>query len=71
MPGYANVCFEQDQENIPADFYLVFDLLFELTHESVSLLKPFLLRSFLAMLLQTCGHPLNNLLYASLRGPLV
>jgi 3-hydroxybutyryl-CoA dehydrogenase len=41
---YANVCFVKVPQNIPADTYIVFDLLFENTPERVSLLKQFLPR---------------------------
>lgn len=38
---YANVCFVKMPQNIPADTYIVFDLLFENTSERISLLKQF------------------------------
>lgn len=44
VPGYANVCFVQSPQNIPADTYIVFDLLYDSTPERVSLLKQFLPR---------------------------
>ncbi len=40
----ANVCFVKEPQNIPADTYIVFDLLFEHTNDRVSLLKKFLPR---------------------------
>ncbi|GAC1430911.1 MAG: hypothetical protein NVSMB7_07100 [Chitinophagaceae bacterium] len=42
--NYANVCFVKEPENIPADAYIIFDLLFEHTTERVSILKKFLPR---------------------------
>jgi 3-hydroxybutyryl-CoA dehydrogenase len=44
IPGYANVCFVQAPQQIPADTYIVFDLLYDGTPERVSLLKQFLPR---------------------------
>lgn len=44
IPDYANVCFVKTPQNIPADTYIVFDLLFENTSERISLLKQFLPR---------------------------
>lgn len=44
VPDYANVCFVEDPQNIPADTYIVFDLLFEHTHERICLLQQFLPR---------------------------
>jgi len=44
ITGYANVCFVKEPGNIPADTYIVFDLLFEHTKERISLLKQFLPR---------------------------
>jgi len=44
IPGYANVCIVKDPQNVPADSYIVFDLLFRHTPERVSLLKQFLPR---------------------------
>jgi 3-hydroxybutyryl-CoA dehydrogenase len=41
---YANVCFVEEPRNIPADTYIVFDLLFENTKERIFLLKQFLPR---------------------------
>ena len=42
--NYVNVCFVKVPENIPADTYIVIDLLFENTKERISLLKQFLPR---------------------------
>jgi 3-hydroxybutyryl-CoA dehydrogenase len=44
IAGYANVCFVNGPGNIPADAYIVFDLLFENTSERISLLEKFLPR---------------------------
>ena len=40
----ANVCIVNNPQNIPADTYIVFDLLFEYTNKRISLLKQFLPR---------------------------
>jgi len=40
----ATVCFVKEPQNVPADTYIVFDLLFEHTRERVSLLEQFLPR---------------------------
>jgi 3-hydroxybutyryl-CoA dehydrogenase len=39
--NHANVCFVKEPPDIPADTYIVFDLLFENNEERVSLLKQF------------------------------
>ena len=44
IPAYANVCVVKDIRNVPADTYIVFDLLFEHTPERILLLKQFLPR---------------------------
>ena len=44
ITGYANICFVNEPRNIPADTYIVFDLLFSNTSERISLLKSFLPR---------------------------
>ena len=44
IPAYANVCVVKDIRNVPADSYIVFDLLFEHTPERIVLLKQFLPR---------------------------
>lgn len=44
LPVYANVCFVAGPQNIPADTYIVFDLLYDGTSERISLLKQFLPR---------------------------
>jgi len=44
ISGYANVCVVNEPQNVPADSYIVFDLLFKNTPERVSLLRQFLPR---------------------------
>jgi 3-hydroxybutyryl-CoA dehydrogenase len=44
ISDYANVCFVKAPQNVPADTYIVFDLLFENTTERIFLLKQFLPR---------------------------
>ncbi|MEP6749623.1 MAG: 3-hydroxyacyl-CoA dehydrogenase family protein [Bacteroidota bacterium] len=44
IPDYANVCFVKEPQNVPADTYIVFDLLFENTTDRIFLLKEFLPR---------------------------
>ena len=44
ISGYANVCVVNEPQNVPADSYIVFDLLFKHTPERVSHLRQFLPR---------------------------
>lgn len=44
IADYENLCFVKDPQNIPADTYIVFDLLFDYSGERVSLLEQFLPR---------------------------
>ncbi len=44
LPAYANVCFVAEPQNIPADTYIVFDLLYDGTPGRISLLQQFLPR---------------------------